>query len=329
MSDLSTLLPEISLFSREWDKSQMIGFSDHYGALYNLRNYCNLPVNKFYFLGLWQHGVFGPWSNIHPGFLTYNLDDKGFDFPFYVGRQDQVDYLKQCGFTNAHAIGMPILYANQMSEVERVPDSLLIMPPHTLKGVTLDNENAMSAYVDDIMRFASKFKSVYACLHTDCIENGYWVDDFQRNGVKIISGANTGDLNALQRQVFLYRKFDCVSTSSWGSHVAFALHYGCKVSIYGTTPTINVQSLLSVDSTHKKRPENLDLRKMPEFLNARDAVLSKFYVTPDYGVADTELGSFLLGAKHLLTPRQIKKLLQWGSFERLHLSNAKKVKLQY
>jgi hypothetical protein len=226
------ILPPLKVFKQDTKNHSKYGYSDHYGAIKVAEKYIGKSIyfdypNNFF---LWLHGSSGHWENCHPGVITYYLNNT--KLKYFVATKDQENYLKSCGYQNAMAIGLPIIYET-VPEVNRIPNSLLIMPPHTLTGFNKSATELYLSYINFIKPFLSRFKTVVACIHSACLQNGMWINEFKSIGVEIISGASTEDENALLRQLYLFRQFETMTTTDFGSHVAYALYANCKVSIAG------------------------------------------------------------------------------------------------
>ncbi len=83
----------------------------------------------------------------------------------WVSRKDQKDYLKQNGYQQVHAIGLPFGYLPQ-DRVARVPGSLLVMPPHGHDSHGPDDPLARE-YAAQIALKSKAFSEMYVCLAAD------------------------------------------------------------------------------------------------------------------------------------------------------------------
>jgi hypothetical protein len=284
------------------------GWSDHYGALQVAAAYSGLVVPPRYVIqGIWQHGVFGPWQHFHPTILVYNAPGAA-GRPVYVTREDEAILLRQQGFKQVRAIGLPILYVPEPT-VERIPGSLLVVPTHSLSGDKHVDQGAFERYADSIREVAGRFSHVVACIHPNCRRNGLWVKEFTERGIEIIYGAETGDANALLRMRTLFAQFESVTTNEWGSHVAYALAFGARVSIAGQPITAD-PSMHARDEMWKNDPAAMQQAFSPEVAQARRKFLERFYVPPTDGVADVEFGRWFIGAAHQLPPVEMAAVLK-------------------
>jgi hypothetical protein len=96
---------------------------------------------------------------------------------FLTNREDNASYLKSCGYTNVHAVGLPVVYLEKR-RIERVRGSLLVMPAHSL-DYTTHSHWKFEQYAQEIEKIAKYFKYVYVCVHPSCIKKGYWINEFQ------------------------------------------------------------------------------------------------------------------------------------------------------
>jgi hypothetical protein len=105
------------------------------------------------------------------------------------------------------------------------------MPGHTLPYT--DHGWNQKHYVQQIVSLKPHFSQIIACVNSSCIKKGYWIDEFEKNGIPCLQGADSSDRNSLIRLRILFRSFEYMTTNTIGSHVAYASSSGCKVSIFG------------------------------------------------------------------------------------------------
>lgn len=283
------------------------GWSDHYGALQVAADYGGLVLAPHHALqGIWQHGVFGPWQHFSPDMLVYNAPAAR-QQPVFVARQDQADLLQASGYLQVQAIGLPIVYVPD-PDVERLPRSLLVVPTHSLWGDTHADRRPFERYANSIKALRGEFDSITVCIHPNCRRNGHWVKEFTVPGISIVYGADTGDANALLRMRRIFARFESVTTNEWGSHVAYALAFGARVSIAGQT-IHGDPALHRRDEMWKNHPAALAQAFSPEVAARRGEFLKKLYVGPTAGVTDVAWGRWFVGAEHQLSSEEMGALL--------------------
>lgn len=302
---MDIFLPSTQIFcqrSRHED-----GWSDHYGALHEAADYAGLALPEQYMLrGIWQHGCLGPWEATSPGPLFFNSPQAN-SWPLFVSRPEEADYLRAHGYPRAQAIGTPIIYTSGES-VARMPGTLLVMPTHTLAGDSFEDRTPFGQYADEIKSITGRFRRVVVCVHPNCRKNDLWIREFSERGIEIILGAQTNDRNALRRMRGLFEQFESVTTNGWGSHVAYALYFGAKVSLYGREVVPGVANSLR-DVSWAADPATL-MAQLSEAVNQRKReFLHRLYRTPDEGVKDINWGRWFLGAERKLTPANMKMVL--------------------
>lgn len=302
-------LPEVVEFEHDL-LNPYNGWRDYYGALKIAAEYCNtefISLKNF----VWYHGVINPWFSNSASYLTYNLKNK--NQIYFVTSEQQYQTLKKSGYIHTYKIGLPVIYVPKLA-LERIPNSLLIMPSHTLVGNTIFNPETMDAFLDKVLH-NSKFSSnsILACLHKNDIENNHWIPNLQKRGIMYIQGAANNDQNALLRQSMLFSQFETMVTNDFGSHVAYALFFGVKVSIQDFELKINHE----IDGTF-----NNDI-KGTTFLysstkSEKRIYLKQFYQTVDNAVADLSLGKYLVGYEHKLTPFKMRLLFGVSTIGKLY-----------
>ncbi|HWA28518.1 MAG TPA: hypothetical protein VG734_22905 [Lacunisphaera sp.] len=302
---MQTTLPPVQIFRQQCRHDD--GWSDHYGALHAAAAYAGMTMPEHYQVrGIWQHGVCGPWLATAPGPLMFNSPQAG-RFPVFVAREDEADYLRAEGYPRARAIGLPILYTAP-SNLPRQAGSLLVMPTHTLVGATFADRRPFEEYAEQIKSIAPKFAHVTVCVHPNCQRNGLWVREFSERGLTVIFGAQTNDRNALARMRALFEQHESVTSNGWGSHIAYALAFGARASIWGSEIAITeANSLLDLSWSTDRRTLTAALQQ--DVQQARREFTRRAYRSPDDGLLDPEWGGWFIGRDHRISPAEMKAVL--------------------
>jgi hypothetical protein len=300
--DVSTRLPPISEFElRPW--TQSFG-SDYYGALQLAAEYCGLSKVPAHFPGSWQHGTWPPWQKIRPEVIVYDTPKT---VRCFVARQDEVDFLKAGGYRKVQAIGLPIIYTKP-SGLQRIPNSLLVMPTHSLASDVL--VPTTEQYVREIASIKNMFDLVATCVSAHCIAKGLWTAQFEEQGIQVIRGAGLDDVNALKRMRALFDTFEYVTTDSYGSHVFYALYFGAKVSIWGTATPMLRENVLS-DGAWTPYPEAVDKLFSEETDRKAEVYLAPLRVDPWLGVQNVDVTNSMVGHDHKLSPDEMRAVFGW------------------
>jgi hypothetical protein len=295
-------IPKVIEFDLKKNSSDF-GWSDYYGANFVASNYCGIKEKTNVFF--WHHGLVSPWESLSFNHVVFNLKNKRLNY--FVSSKSQCEILKKNGFVNVKAIGLPIVYVNK-PQVKRIPNSLLIMPSHSLVGQMINNKQAMQTFVKTVEKYKSYFSKIGVCLHKNDFENNYWVDEFKKIGLEIYLGAQNNDKNTYYRQSFYYSMYETVFTNDFGSHVAYALFFGCKVSISDLSISLD----LLYDGTWNRNPDSINHFYSEDFLNLKELYLKKFYVNPFDAVSDVELGKELVGYYYKVSPFKMRVLFGWS-----------------
>jgi hypothetical protein len=234
--------------------------------------------------------------------------------PIYVARADQEIYLKDAGYRFVHSIGMPMVYL-PTSKVERIPNSLLVMPSHSTDETR--HEWNFKEFAKNLSRIIVDYQFVAACIHPSCIRKGYWIKEMADLGIPIIEGATITDRNALLRVQSLLSLFSNVVGNGFGSHLVYSEYLGANVSLIPPWPVETVE----------------DYERNSVYKNQKDAITKLIEVTQEDGVRkdfplffDSTLsygrdwGAWQLGEDHKKSPSEIKKILGWDLPSRLKFS---------
>jgi hypothetical protein len=284
------------------------GWSDHYGSFHVASAYAGLAMPSRYTVnGIWQHGVFGPWQQFSPHVLVYNAPGAQAR-PIFVARQDEAEFMNRSGYKHVRAIGMPILYAPE-PQVERTPGSLLVVPTHSLTGDNHVDRSLFNRYADSIKALIGHFQKITVCIHPNCRRNGLWIKEFSVPNIEIVYGAETGDANALLRMRSLFAQFEFVTTNEWGSHVAYALAFGARVSIAGQ-PIAGDPALYARDLMWQNNATMMATAFSPEVAAARRAFLERLYVPVTEGGPDIAFGRWLIGADNRVSADEMRDIVK-------------------
>ncbi len=233
------------------NKEEEVGSETYfYGAANNIASKLNLPrpsVVKSH----WMHG----WHpTLRPDVAFYFWSEHHPELPLFTWTRTQQEYINEIsGKSEIAAVGAPYLYSleDHADEIERVPDSLLIMPPHNKFE---DEEGiATTSYRKEVMEMISNFEHVAACIHYLFIE-GSWGAFFKDLGIPYFSIGTLSDINFHNRQRCVFRRFETMTTTTLGSHVPYAAFEGCRVSVFGEGKRYTVKELEDA-APYKGRPE--------------------------------------------------------------------------
>lgn len=215
--------------------------------------------------------------------------------------------LEGFGYTDVHAVGLPIVYADQ-PQVERVKGTLLVMPPHSLAHTR--HAWPFEAYAREIARIRDRFDLVVLCLHPSCMENGYWHKEFTAQGIPYILGASGSDRNALKRVQTLLRSFEYVTSNSSGSHLVYASYCGAKLSLFGPYAAFEAQDY-DKDPFFQQHPETRDVMIAEQRYEAIRARWPHLFVEPDQAVQHLAWGAAEVGADCRRPPEEVAALFGW------------------
>ena len=284
--------------------------SSLYGAQLIAAKYCGLSVPPWKAEGEWQHGWIVKERNIHPE-LVVGYDGKSFGRrekeKFFVAREDQASYLKSCGYKHVVAIGLPVIYLAD-KHLDRMVGSLLVMPVHSLPETTEQWDD--DAYVEYIKSISHHFSKIVVCIHSDCLAKGNW-GAFAKAGFDVVSGADPEDTNSLQRVADLFSQFEYVTSNEFGSHVAYASYFCCKVSVFGPRVDFRKEDYANL-SLYKNAPELLDIVADRKSKGYMFETYKQFVVNPWQASTHQEWAAWELGEKNKKTPSELIQLFGWN-----------------
>ena len=259
----------------------------------------------------WQHGwVVDPVTDIRQV-----IGDHSKEQTILVANESIAKFLLTQG-VKAIPVGLPLIYSDP-NAVARIPNSLLVMPPHVTKHS--GNSFQESDYVDFISEHAKHFEHVLICLSQQCIDRGFWVDSFARQGFCSIAGAGVDDKHALNRMTSLLMQFEVVTSNASGSHLLYAGYCGCAVSVSGPEHSIAKSDLIN-EPFYQQHPDLVDL------MIDRTTRRSLFHHSPHFDQLPTtstpcqDWANQTIGLPCKQSSADIADLLGWTLWERVRAS---------
>jgi len=296
--------------------------SRSYGALDIVRDYAGHHGEALDIPGYWMHGWIPAFHNVHPAFIALHKKEgqgKGYDYLAqiehekcdvmqWVSRKDQADYLSAEGYQHVRAIGLPFCYLPP-ANIQRVPGSLLVMPPHSHRTHGPDDPVA-EGLAEAILAKANLFSEVMVCLNADDYSKNEWRSSFEKRGIKVIVGADQGEGNTLLRLKQMLSRFEYVTTNGYGSHIAYAAACGAKVSIFG--PYADFPQPVAARCHAVKMFPQLERPQIE--LCAEPGMRGAFpflFVDPEKAQDLTAWGLRELGADLILSPEDMARAFGW------------------
>ena len=265
--------------------------------------------------GYWAHG----WH-----YAPYNAkllsDGCDRDTRMLVATERDAEILRDDGFQDVSAVGLPFVYTRS-PKVKRRPNSLLIMPPH----VTIHQERNWNEheYIDVCVELAKQFETVVACVSQNCVAKGYWVRSFDAANIPWIAGAGAADANALVRIRCLMSQFECMTTPSIGSHVVYATYCGCRVSLYGPA-MVGTAEYLKHELLYVQHPDLIDVHISRDSEESLRSYYGHLFSHPIDSVCDINWAKSEIGEQHRLPFHLMAEQLGWGKRYKLWIKECLK-----
>jgi hypothetical protein len=253
----------------------------------------------------WMHG-WNPIEHItHPRELAIGGD---VNTTILVATDHQATILRNFGFKEAVAVGLPFIYADFV-QTERQPNSLLVMPNHSTDYT--EYEVDQRKYISQIVELKPFFSKIVFSIHGSCVDKNYWIPELKRHNIPWIIGASTNDRNALIRMNSIFKTFEYITTNSIGSHIAYAAYSGCKISIYGDYVSLNARDYRN-DPWYQRHPDIL--HKRIEFYKNENVkqLFSNLFVNPMQSTTHRDWGTQIIGARFRKPIQTITTLLGWS-----------------
>lgn len=273
----------------------------YYGAAANIARQLELSNATPRHCYVWSHGC----RLLEAEDVRYYIRFPELSGNVLVARQAEARFLSNNGIHKVHAVGLPICYTKG-GAVSREEGSLLVMPPHAT--FHSKSSNNVLEYVDYIIGIRHRFKRIVCCFSRQCLQAKSLRALFQQHGIPVVCGSAIDDANSLPRTRRLFEAFDYVTTNSFGSHLAYAMAFGAKVSVAGPMHQLSTEDV----ANEPFYVENPDLND-PDYRMSRQQIIEKTFaalrVDPWDAREHVEWGRHLIGAENVRSPREIGKLL--------------------
>ena len=299
-----------------------------YGIHRIFAKYIGLKNVPNYIKGEVPHGWLGVERNAYPGLLVGSdgLTFKVKDRRFYVARADQEEALRKYKYKDVHSIGHPIIYIPKPN-VKRIPNSLLIMPGHSLLVTTEDWSESDIAYTNFLKKFINKFDFVCLCIHQDDLKKNNW-QRLRKFVPNLVEGASENDINTYYRIAELFSIFEYVTSNDFGSHVAYASYFGSKVSVAGPRPNFN-KNFCTKLKLFRNSPKLLDIIDKWNKKKLHWKLYKQFICSPINAKEHKQWASWQLGEQCKKSGAELKSLFYWNQLFLILIPYYIKIKRTY
>lgn len=307
---MSTIKDKIEFILPPVEKCVMNDEAEYYGMAAIIAQKSGLLVHRKSLSG-WKHG----WLYAALKYPEQISGDRSYKH-YLVAKEEHAHFMREHGIS-ATAVGMPFVYVEEVEtlSVDRIPGSLLVMPPHSLPYTS--HEWDEEKYAEEISKLKEDFNHIVVCLHYSCVTNNLWIRAFQNHDIPWILGADSRDCNSLLRMSRIFRSFEYMTTNSIGSHVVYAAYSGCKVSIYGHYLEYTKKDFEN-DSAYRRLPFLLEHNL---FYSTREYVKRQYPFLFCHPIDAENLRNWAgqeLGVENKVSFEVLTNLLKWTFFNQMY-----------
>ena len=274
--------------------------------LYGFSNYLSnkLKIGYNYSFSSWVHG----WIFNELIYREQFNTDQYSPHLKIVANSSQKVFLEEQGFEKVLAAGYPYIYIDQIENIKRFKNSILIMPPKN--SVDTFDKIDEDAYIDSIKDFKKDFKHLYFCIDQISFERNLWVKKLKENKINYVIGAHANDINSLLRAKTIFQHFEYVHSPVIGSALVYAAFDGCKVSLSENYIEYKVEKYKNHPFYHSNR----------KYVDYEIYTKSKRYIQDKFGFlfCKPSNSNILLdwardelGLVNKVDVKEIKKILGW------------------
>ncbi len=282
-----------------------------YGDLYVAASYCGLPKPPPTSLAFeWQHGWIPSFLDLSPEGVV------GTDGLSYlrkhthsqlVATKKHADFLTDSGYDRAVPIGLPFLYVPPQG-FRRAKEHSLYVFSHTTYSDLSRHEKAIMQinHIADRASETDKYMMIHgANLSSETVRYA------RQKGIRILLGADDADINSLVRVRQIFESFGTLKTDCIGSHVLYALISGMTIQFVQSDRRVSPYSTLPEGEIYKNSPCALSDVEQYKIMYSSPKYLTRLLA--DAGIVDELSALREAGAESKLTPKELSRLLGWGS----------------
>ena len=255
----------------------------------------------------WLHGWIW-WKATSSTEMMFKNSDKKTS-RLIVSNLDEKEVLKNEGYKNIWAGGLPFSYTEN-SKLQRIPNTLLAMPPHSAEMEKI--YNSYVDYLDYLESLIKDYDGIYISIYY--LDKSEWLfNQITKRGLKYINGARSDDANSLRRMRAIFDSFEYVTSNTMGSHIIYAIYCGCKTSLCGPMYQYDEEVFLVKNSknNHSKKYVDDTLYYLSEnYLKEYFDFL--FTQKPKWGFKSADYGEKEIGVKYKMSNKEIIDALQWS-----------------
>jgi hypothetical protein len=229
------------------------------------------------------------------------------DSMLIVGTLGECETLRAAGYINVKIGGLPFAYVKNLG-VTQSEDSLLAF---LAKSAEVERFDVLDErYLDFLESQTKSFESIYVSIgYFDRSED--LIREVVRRSLIPLPGSNPNDKRSLKRTRIALEHCKYVSTNTFGSHVAYALSVGCKVSI--STPLYRYSKSAFQNTVHNFTNDYVDrIAYVHSESYLRKNWPNLFTDSPKQGYSNKDMGSRLIGRDLRLDSSILPKVLGWN-----------------
>ncbi len=313
------MTPEIGRIVASLPQPQRISVSyepDFYGAAWVAATFCGRQPPMPYAPKTWLHGwIYKPLEHVREILFWGEKNDINL-----VHTKEQEEFLRCRGYRYAYAIGAPFLYVPP-SGAARLPNSILVMPPHCTK--TTHQKFDETVYLDALSGILQSFEHVLFCIHPEDAERGSWTQSLNARGYPFILGAGVDDRVALYRMRRLFDSFEVVSSPNLGSHIPYAAYCGCRVSVFGPKPELDLESYRN-DPWSAANWEVVEQAVAWQKSDNGTELYAQVFNPPGRSLGAKEWAEEMLGESNRKSPQKLSTYFGWRFWGRVRDLTTKK-----
>lgn len=257
----------------------------------------------------WKHGWNPDKSIDYPKQIAHNGTAR---HHHVVHNEWQLSFLKKHGYRHVEVAGAPFIYA-PIPKVTRIPNSLLVMPAHTLKHMPIADN--FEAFFERVVKMKKDFPNILVCLHQESVSPQI-LEVLARLNLDYVLGASGWDGHSLTRMRTIFSSFECMVTNTLGSHIPYFNYCGGRASVMGPFMKFT-REMLSKHDWYRANPEIME-----RHLRWSDADGMKYYPFLYVDIREQqnhwEWAAKELGHSYKRTAKECAEILRWRFVRRFN-----------
>lgn len=276
---------------------------DRYGFSYLLADRLKLkePLRPFC---NWSHGWYF-WNDIMKIEDLIGMKGCPIDTSIIVGSKSEYVKFVEAGYKNVNIGGLPFAYVSEQG-IQRNSNAMLAFIGHSSESEKINIIDL--EYLNYLESQKVNFEEIYVSIYS-LDKDTKIIEEVVKRGLIPSNGANPFDKRSLIRTRIALEYCEHISTNTFGSHIAYALAAGCRVSVFSPCIKYDTSKYKENQNYSNDYIERIEYYTSESYLRNRWDYL--FDKNSSDGYQNKKIGLEWIGEEYRLSNEQLRRVLCW------------------